>query len=172
MILFLPFARRTWHVRYWQWQSGKHCSRSQLDLPPTQPRGNQRRVHFGWAARREWVNCPLNLATKKRATTRLPLACPSSHNPFTAHHVYEILNIGPKTNLRCNVNGGFLIAAYAGFSKPGYGAQGGDDSGGFMADGSQQGSQSGGKVRIIYQGITAQDTTWTTKQAKPMLIAP
>ncbi|TQV96133.1 DNA-directed RNA polymerase I subunit [Cordyceps javanica] len=37
-------------------------------------------------------------------------------------------------------------AAYAGFSKTGYGAQGGDDSGGFMADGSQQGSQSGGKA--------------------------
>ncbi|EGX92703.1 DNA-directed RNA polymerase I subunit RPA1 [Cordyceps militaris CM01] len=33
-----------------------------------------------------------------------------------------------------------------GFTKTGYGAQGGDDSGGFMADGSQQGSQSGGKA--------------------------
>ncbi|KAM3537715.1 hypothetical protein ARSEF1564_009361 [Beauveria bassiana] len=37
-------------------------------------------------------------------------------------------------------------AAYTGFTKTGYGAQGGDDSGGFMADGSQQGSQSGGKA--------------------------
>ncbi|PMB70883.1 Replication factor A protein 2 [Beauveria bassiana] len=36
--------------------------------------------------------------------------------------------------------------SYTGFTKTGYGAQGGDDSGGFMADGSQQGSQSGGKA--------------------------
>ncbi|KAI5463432.1 hypothetical protein BGZ63DRAFT_192389 [Mariannaea sp. PMI_226] len=37
------------------------------------------------------------------------------------------------------------MSAYGGFSKTSYGAQGGDDAGGFMAGGSQQGSQSGGK---------------------------
>ncbi|PHH72087.1 hypothetical protein CDD80_4773 [Ophiocordyceps camponoti-rufipedis] len=35
------------------------------------------------------------------------------------------------------------MSAYAGYSKPSYGAQGGDDSGGFFAGGSQQGSQAG-----------------------------
>ncbi|KAL6881130.1 replication protein A, subunit RPA32 [Trichoderma novae-zelandiae] len=38
------------------------------------------------------------------------------------------------------------MSAYGGYSKPSYGAQGGDDSGGFLAGGgSQQGSQGGGK---------------------------
>ncbi|KHN98077.1 Replication protein A, subunit RPA32 [Metarhizium album ARSEF 1941] len=37
------------------------------------------------------------------------------------------------------------MSAYAGYSKTSYGAQGGDDSGGFLAGGSQQGSQGGGK---------------------------
>lgn len=36
------------------------------------------------------------------------------------------------------------MSVYAGFTKTSYGAQGGDDSGGFLAGGSQQGSQSGG----------------------------
>ncbi|KAG9259102.1 uncharacterized protein F5Z01DRAFT_669833 [Emericellopsis atlantica] len=35
-------------------------------------------------------------------------------------------------------------AAYGGYTKTGFGAQGGDDSGGFFAGGSQQGSQGGG----------------------------
>ncbi|KAG5998033.1 hypothetical protein E4U43_002512 [Claviceps pusilla] len=37
------------------------------------------------------------------------------------------------------------MSAYAGYSTTSYGAQGGDDSGGFLAGGSQQGSQGGGK---------------------------
>ncbi|KAF5228920.1 hypothetical protein FOXYS1_15967, partial [Fusarium oxysporum] len=35
------------------------------------------------------------------------------------------------------------MSAYSGFTKTSYGAQGGDDSGGFFAGGSQQGSQGG-----------------------------
>ncbi|CRK19952.1 hypothetical protein BN1708_003240 [Verticillium longisporum] len=38
------------------------------------------------------------------------------------------------------------MTSYGGYQKPAYGAQGGDDSGGFMYGGSQQGSQGGGKV--------------------------
>ncbi|GAB0133050.1 hypothetical protein EsDP_00001467 [Epichloe bromicola] len=38
------------------------------------------------------------------------------------------------------------MSAYAGYSTTSYGAQGGDDSGGFLAGGSQQGSQGGGKA--------------------------
>ncbi|PNH41706.1 hypothetical protein VD0004_g5463 [Verticillium dahliae] len=37
------------------------------------------------------------------------------------------------------------MTSYGGYQKPAYGAQGGDDSGGFMYGGSQQGSQGGGK---------------------------
>ncbi|KJZ79844.1 hypothetical protein HIM_00558 [Hirsutella minnesotensis 3608] len=37
------------------------------------------------------------------------------------------------------------MSAYAGYTKPSYGAQGGEDSGGFFAGGSQTGSQGGGK---------------------------
>ncbi|OAQ86963.1 DNA-directed RNA polymerase I subunit RPA1 [Purpureocillium lilacinum] len=37
-----------------------------------------------------------------------------------------------------------ILAAYGGYTKTSYGAQGGDDSGGFFAGGSQPGSQSGG----------------------------
>ncbi|TWU76578.1 replication factor A protein 2 [Metarhizium rileyi] len=37
------------------------------------------------------------------------------------------------------------MSAYAGYTKTSYGAQGGDDSGGFFAGGSQTGSQGGGK---------------------------
>ena len=45
-----------------------------------------------------------------------------------------------------------MIATFGGYSKTSYGAQGGDDAGGFFSGGSQQGSQGGqggGKVCIL-----------------------
>lgn len=39
-----------------------------------------------------------------------------------------------------------VTAAYGGYTKPAYGAQGAEDSGGFVYGGSQQGSQGGGRV--------------------------
>ncbi len=121
-------------------------------------------ARFGGLWRREWVNVgsekPIKLGHQKARHNASPSCMLVITQPFIAHNVYEISNIGPKAKLWCNADDGFIIAAYAGFSKPGYGAQGGDDSGGFMADGSQQGSQSGGKVRVkgncLYHGNTVQ----------------
>ncbi|PFH58668.1 hypothetical protein XA68_13359 [Ophiocordyceps unilateralis] len=50
------------------------------------------------------------------------------------------------------------MSAYAGYSKPSYGAQGGDDSGGFFAGGSQQGSQSGAGAKA-YQDESLRPVT-------------
>lgn len=65
-------------------------------------------------------------------------------------------------------------AAYAGYSKTSYGAQGGDDSGGFFAGGSQPGSQ-GGKVKkkalsLSFQRLSNVPQSYQDESLRPVTV--
>ncbi|KAJ6444562.1 DNA-directed RNA polymerase I subunit RPA1 [Purpureocillium lavendulum] len=59
------------------------------------------------------------------------------------------------------------MSAYGGFTKTSYGAQGGDDSGGFFAGGSQPGSQGGGSGKLT-GGVNSQ--SYQDESLRPVTI--
>lgn len=78
---------------------------------------------------------PAKRITPSRATTMCKEASPPRFPPISSFTA---------TVHRTDLVVRHILAAYGGYTKTSYGAQGGDDSGGFFAGGSQPGSQSGG----------------------------